>query len=184
MSASAAAHPQQLTRTRSALRFGRQLAVIAAALAVTGLAACGDDDDGPTGGGGGITGRYNIASVSGPNGTDDSAPFVLLEGVLEGVTFRAEIVSGYLDLASNGTYTSDAETRFLVNGEEEDVGGDDLAQSGTYTVSGNSITFTPDDDDEEFTATRNGDALTFSQEIDLDDDGPAAPQTITIIARK
>jgi len=62
--------------------------------------------------------------------------------------------------------------------------GDDLAQSGTYTVSGNSITFTPDDDDEEFTATRNGDALTFSQEIDLDDDGPAAPQTITIIARK
>lgn len=144
-------------------RFAHWTRSIAAATTILIVAACGggddDDDDGGTGPGNGIAGRYSIVEVN----NDNSAPFVALEGTEDGHTFKIEIVDGQLDLDADGSYSSEGSMRITFDGQTQT---DESSESGSYTVSGNTVTFNPagnDSEDPNFTATRNGNSLTMTQ---------------------
>lgn len=172
----------------------RRAAVLLATAASLGLTACGDDDDdGPTGSSG-ITGTYTIVSATGLAGTDNSAPFVLIDQVVLGSDVLVELLSGSRTLSSNGRYTGTQEFRFTFGGEiDPDLSGPD-PDAGSYTVSGNTVTFVEDDDpndpddnnaaDRTTTATfTGGNTLTVAEPVDLDGDGN--PDTsFTIVASK
>lgn len=168
----------------------RHAVALLATTAALALTACGDDDDGPTGGGG-VAGTYNIVSATGLEGTDTSAPFLLLDETIEGFTFRLEIVSGAMTLNGNGTFAGTQTMRTTLNGVPETSTETD---AGTYTVSGSTITLVANDDptdpddndpaDRTTSATLSGgNTLTFSEPVDLDDDGEA-DATFTLVARK
>jgi hypothetical protein len=161
----------------------RRAAALVATAAALGLTACGDDDDddGPTGGGG-IAGTYTLRSLTIGGATDNTAPFTLVEGEVEGVDFLIEIKSGTLTLA-NGRYTGSSDFRTVVAGEVNEE--DPPADAGAYTVSGNTITFNPDDADEEnFTATVSGNTITATESQDFDDDPSTPDETVTFVFSK
>ena len=164
----------RLSRTRSPRR--PRLRHLLVALAPIAALACGDDDG--TGPGGGVAGTYTIVQVN----DDRTAPFTVLEGTEQGISYRFEIVSGTLTLRDGGDYTSAATTRITLNGQSG--GSEPSTQTGRYTVSGSTVTFDPagnDPDEPAYTATYADDALTLSQT----EDGPTgAPVTITVVARR
>ena len=172
---------------------GARRAALVATAAALGLTACGGDDDGPTGGGSGIPGTYIIRSLDGPAGLDQAAPFTLFEGVIEGSTIKAEILSGSLTLASGGTYTGTQVVQFTIDGEVSDFFSGTNNDAGTYSVSGTTITLIANDDPEDpddndvadrtTTGTISGGAITVSEEVDTDGDG-VNDDTFTIVARK
>jgi hypothetical protein len=169
----------------------RRAAVLLATAASLGLTACGDDDDdGPTGSSG-ITGTYNIVSATGLEGTDTSAPFLLLDESLGDFSIKVELLSGSITLSSSGTYTGTQQLRTTTNGVHET---ETTPATGTYSISGSTVTFieaddpsTTDDDnvaDRTTTAAYNGsNTLTVAQPVDLDDDGNF-DTTFTIVASK
>lgn len=116
---------------------GRLLAWIPAlALALfAGTSACSDDDVlGPNG----VQGTYELVSVN-----DEPLPAVLEEEEGNEVTFTFQVTQGSLTLTpsgeAGGTYTVSLTIEILVNGEVWQESTQD--ESGTYTVSGNAITF-------------------------------------------
>ena len=146
-----------------------------AALAPIAALACGGDGTGP---GDGVAGTYTIVQVN----DDRTAPFTVLEGTEQGISYRFEIVSGTLTLRGGGEYTSVGTSRLTFNGQSG--GNETSSQTGRYTVSGSTVTFDPagnDPDEPTYTATYADGALTLSQT----EEGPTgAPVTITVIARR
>ena len=120
-----------------------------AAIAVFGLtAACGGDGDGinePAS----IAGTYNLESLDG-----QSPPVV----VFDEPEFKLEILSGNFILAANGTFTTNVVFRIT---EDSQVSTETESFSGTYTVTGSTVSFTYSDGDTD-SATLVGNTLTFS----------------------
>lgn len=162
----------------------RARTTLIAAIALVGAVGCGGDSTGP---GSGIAGKYNIVSVTGPQGTDNSAPFVLINQSVQGTLFRAEIASGFVTLgpAPGNRYSGDATINFYANnifvGNDDSFGGFN-SSGGVYTVSGTTITFTPDDQSQSpTTATLSGNTLTFTES---EDDPTLGHIEVTIVLRK
>jgi hypothetical protein len=119
-----------------------------AAIAVFGLAAaCGGGDgiNEPAS----IAGTYNLQTLDG-----QSPPVV----VLDEPGFKLEVMSGNFVLAANRTFTTNVVFRITVDTE---VSTEAESFSGTYTVTGSTVTFTYSDGDTD-SATLAGDTLTFS----------------------
>lgn len=120
-----------------------------AAIAVLGLtAACGGGDDGvnePAS----IAGTYNLETLDG-----QSPPVV----VLDEPGFKLEILSGNFVLTANGTFTTNVVFRLT---DESGASTESESFSGTYTVSGSTVTFNYSDGDTD-SATLAGNTLTFS----------------------
>jgi hypothetical protein len=161
----------------------RRAAALLATTAALGLAACGDDDDDDGGvGPGGIGGTYTLRSLTMGGTTDNSAPFTLAEGEIEGVAFLLEIKSASVTL-SNGRYTATSDTRTVIAGEVDES--DPPADAGAYTVSGSTITFNPDDaEDENFSAAIAGNSLTATETGDLDEDPSTPDETVVFVYSK
>ena len=121
----------------------------AAAIAMLGLsAACGGGDDGvnePVS----VAGTYNLETLDG-----QSPPVV----VLDEPGFKLGILSGNFVLAASGTFTTNVVFRLT---EESGVSTESESFSGTYAVSGSTVTFNYSDGDSD-SATLAGDTLTFS----------------------
>ena len=79
-----------MTFTSLRSRFGtthRARAALAFVAVAGALLGCSSDKStGP----GSVTGTYNVVSVQGPQGVDNTSPFVLLNETIEGTAFRAE----------------------------------------------------------------------------------------------
>jgi hypothetical protein len=173
---------------RAAPRTGRRARIAAVvAIALAGALGCGGGDS--TGPRGGTIGTYNIVSVTGPQGTDDSAPFVLINQTVDGQLLRAEIASGYITLGENGRYQSAATVNFFVNGNfagNQTGFGGASSGNGTYSISGASVTLTPDATSDEpnptpVTGTLNAGTITMTETVDEASLGHA---TFTIVLRK
>ena len=184
--------PQSVVWSFSPFRLvsARRAAALLMTAASLGLTACGDDDDGPTGGSG-VAGTYTIVSATGLEGTDNTAPFLLVNETIENVNFTIELVSGSVSLASNGRYTATQQMRTTIAGTPST---ETQASAGAYTVSGSTVTFVadydpadPDDNDvadrTSTAAYSGGNTLTLSEPVDLDEDG-VADATFSIVARK
>jgi hypothetical protein len=174
-----------MTFTSLRSRFGtthRARAALAFVAVAGALLGCSSDKStGP----GSVTGTYNVVSVQGPQGVDNTSPFVLLNETIEGTAFRAEMPSGSISLTSNGRYTGTGVVNVYIDGVlAPDYSGESFPSAGAYTVSGSTVTFTPDDASESpVTATfSGGNTLTFSES----DTDPVSGGTITIkiVAKK
>lgn len=171
--------------TRRTTRYFTHARAAIAAVAVTGaLLGCGGSDKST--GPGGIAGKYNIVSVNGPAGLDNSAPFTVFNQTIEGSNLRAEITSGFINLGSDGRYSGNATVKVFLDDvlfSTDDSFGGVGSSGGTYKVNGNQVTFTPDDTSEQpETATLSGgNTLTF---VTTEDDPDLGPMTFTIVARK
>jgi hypothetical protein len=122
-----------------------------AKLALLGLlvavGACGGDGpSAPTS----IAGTYNLESLDG-----ETPPVT----VWDEPDLKIEITSGNFVLAANGTFTTTVNYRVTVDGEVET---DADTFSGTYSVSGSTVTFAYSDGDSD-TATIAGDLLTLTE---------------------
>lgn len=165
-----------------------RLAALAAAVALLGALGCGSDSTSPSGG---VTGKYDIVSVTGPQGTDNSAPFVLINQSIQGQQVRAEITSGSITLgpAPGGRYSSAATVKLYVNGifaGDESSFGDFGSGGGVYTVTGSSVTLTPDPTSSDpnptpITGTLSGGTMTFSETVD---DATLGHMSFTIVLKK
>lgn len=172
---------------RAATRNGRRArTAVVAAIALAGALGCGGGDStGPRS----SIGTYNIVSVTGPQGTDDSAPFVLLNETVDGQLLRAEITSGYITLGEGGRYQSSATVNFYVNGNfagNQTGFGGPSSGNGTYSISGTSVTLTPDATTNDpsptpVTGTLSAGTLTFTETVD---DASLPHATFTIVLRK
>ena len=166
----------------------RTISIFAAGSLLAGTAACGGDDDkDPTGtGGNSAAGSYSIVSVTGPDGTDTSAPFTALTGTIEDegqvYEFRIDVAGGTIALRADNTYSATVNMKLYVEGQEQTGFFDNAPTTGTYAVSGNTITFT-DSDGEVSTATLSDGRITRSEELDLNEDGQT-DATISIVAAK
>jgi hypothetical protein len=170
--------PHTLRRiTFPSLRAG---AALVAAVAVAGALGCGSDKStGP----GSIAGTYNVVSISGPQGTDNSAPFTLIDTNIEGTPFRAEMPSGSVTLNSNGRYTGTGFVNVYIDDVlDPDFSGESFPSDGKWTRSGSTVTFTPDDTSEPpTTASISGNTLTFTE---TDTDPSLGTITFTIVLKK
>ena len=146
-------------RNRSTLP--RTLRLTAAlALVTVGAAACGDDDE-PTNNNGT---RYNLTSVTAQGTTDNSAPFLTQDGTIpEFGTYHFEIEGATVELLSGNRYRATLDLDATLNGAPF-PGLTDVTETGSYTQSGTTITFNPDDAGEEnYTATISGTTITGTE---------------------
>ena len=129
----------------------RRLALLAlGTLALFGTAACGGDDDDPTGPGGTATGTYTLRTVNGQN-----VPTTVYEGDDLGFYYKVEVLSGHVTLDADGTFEDVTTIR-----ETEGTGTptpSEFVTVGTYTRTGNTLTFTDDDTGEDYTITVQSD---------------------------
>jgi hypothetical protein len=114
-------------------------------LLVTAAACGGDGPSAPTS----IAGTYNLQTIDG-----DEPPVT----VWDEPGLKIEIISGNFVLAANETFTTTVNLRETSDGQ---VQTDSETLSGTYSVSGSTVTFVLADGDSE-TATIAGDTLTFT----------------------
>jgi hypothetical protein len=111
------------------------------------LAACEEDPAGP---GNAHVGVYTLESING-----DEVPASFEE---DGGVFT--IIGATLTLNANGSFAMNAEMEFTIDDETTEESNSIV---GTYTRSGNTLTFTHSGEDEGFdTATLSGDVLTTS----------------------
>ena len=138
----------------------RILATAALALLTFAASACGGDDD-PSGPNGSIAGTYTLRTVNG------SPPPVTL---LEFQDFKVEVTAASIVMNANNTFSATSTFR------ETDAGVVTTSTSvcsGTYSLSGSTVTFTePDSDNEDcggsYTGTwSNGNTLTVSFDAGL-----------------
>jgi hypothetical protein len=167
-----------VTRRRFA---GLRTAVATVAVAGALFGCSSDKSTGP----GSVTGTYHVVSITGPQGADNTSPFVIINETIEGSTFRAEMPSGTFTLGSDHRYTGTGVINvYIDNVFQPDFSGESFPSAGTYAVNGSTVTFTPDDASETPTTATfsSGNTLTFS-ETDTDPSS-GATVTITIVAKK
>jgi hypothetical protein len=144
----------------------KDMAAIAMAFAVLTTTACGNDDKSPTGPGA-IAGTYTLDRVDG-----NALPVTLFEGLVDvdgtPVQLRIELTGGTMTLAANNTFSGNLTARVSAPGSPSET--ENLPVTGTYTVSGSSITLTSSDpEDPQVTGTlANGQLIV---DIDLLDTG-------------
>jgi hypothetical protein len=120
----------------------RALTALSLAFAATATTACGGSDKstGP-GDGGAITGNYALQQVDG-----SGLPATIFDDIVEdeGTQYRLvlQIASGNIALEQNGRFSGTLRLRITANGQTQE---ESLPTSGTYTRSGNTITFDSDD---------------------------------------
>ena len=134
----------------------RRLALVGV---VAALVACSSDSNGP---GSSLAGTYHVASVGGHN-----LPTVVYTDGTSTITF----VSGSATISANNTWSSTFAVHFVVTGSQNDQ---TFTGGGTWTQSGNTVTFLDTTDQSTFTATRSGNALTGQ----LDFGDPVGVKTI------
>jgi hypothetical protein len=140
----------------------KRMAAIAMAFAVVATSACGKDDKSPTGNNNTTVGTYSLDKVDG-----GALPATLFDGMVDVdgtvVELKIEITAGTMTLAANNTFTGSMALRLTVPGSPAQT--ETAPVSGTYTVSGNSITLTSSDpEDPQITGTiANGQLL-----VDID----------------
>lgn len=147
----------------------RAAASVALATAVISTTACGKDDKSPTDNGGdnSIVGNYALTSVDG-----ESLPVTVYDGFADvdgqQVAITIDLTAGTMNVKSNGTFTGSLTLNFSVDGGQAQS--ESLPVSGNYSVSGSTITFTPDDDEvDAFSAQIAGSQ--FAADVDLLDVG-------------
>jgi heat shock protein HslJ len=116
---------------------------LAAALVV--LAAC-SDSTGPNA----VVGAYALASINGQG---------LPQIIAEDATTTVEVTGGLVTLNADGTFTDRIDFRIT---DDTGVSTDSDTAFGTYTVSGNNITFHADDGST-YSMARSGGTLTQSE---------------------
>ena len=120
----------------------KRLASIALAAAVVATSACGKDDKSPTGNNGTTVGTYTLDKVDGGN-----LPAMLFAGDVdvegETVNVTISLMSGSMTLAANNTFTGSLAVRFAIVGAPAQT--ETVPVTGTYAVSGNTITLTSSD---------------------------------------
>src|SRR5215208_96155 len=166
---------EQLAVSRFDSILRRALGATAALTIALGAAACGGDSTGSSGT------RYNVVSISVNGVTDNSAPFLIAEGTDPDFgEYKFEVVSAYIELIGNNRYRVVSDVNAILGGAPFPF--DDTPEEGTYSVSGNTYTFTPSDDSESpYTATlSNGNTLTYTDQFESVD----GTLTLTIVARK
>lgn len=122
----------------------RRLLVTALFASVLAVTACGDSLTGTSG----PEGTWYLQSING------ASPPVTIVNTTD---YRLEVLSGVLDLESNGTYTNSFTYRETENGVPATV---QETEFGTYFQSGSTIVL-EDDQGFEAQATISGDQLTF-----------------------
>ncbi|GBD33206.1 hypothetical protein HRbin33_02187 [bacterium HR33] len=105
--------------------------------------------------GGGHTGTYVLKTVNGK-----PLPAVILEII---GTYKAEITAGSVTLNEDNTFSASITFRET---EGSTVRTQTETDSGTYTISGNTITFTSPGTGPAFTGTLSGGTLTVTTEED------------------
>ena len=136
------------------LRISRRLAVLGLMAMTMAMAGCDDDDD-PTAPAN-ISGTYTLRTVNG------SAPPVTLVNV---TGYKLEIMSATITITgtgSSGTYSETTNWRETTNGVPDEY---PETYTGTWTRSGNTVTFTDQDDDTSTATVRSDGAITFSENI-------------------
>lgn len=141
----------------------KRMATIAMAFAVVATSACGGDDKkSPTGNNNTTVGTYTLDKVDG-----GALPVTLFEGDVdvdgEVVNLKIELISGSMTLAANNTFNGSMALRLTIPGAPAQT--ETAPVSGTYAVTGNSITLTSSDpEDPQVTGTiANGQLL-----VDID----------------
>jgi hypothetical protein len=141
----------------------KRMAAIAMAFAVVATSACGKDDKNPTGNNNTNIGTYSLDKVDGAG-----LPATLFDGMIDidgtVVQLKIEVTGGSMTLAANNTFTGSMALRLTAPGAPAQT--ETIPVSGTYTISGNSITMTSSDpEDPQVTGTISNGALVVS--IDL-----------------
>jgi hypothetical protein len=122
------------------------LRIAAAALVSLAVVGCGETSTGPTNAT--MAGVWNLETING------SPLPVVVSGA---APTRVEVVSGVLTFTIEGTFTQVTKSRVTVSGVTTDSTDTD---SGTYTVSGPTLTVKFAPDNATGTATVYGDAIT------------------------
>lgn len=134
----------------------KRLGLLACTLVLAGFAgACDSDSTGPEE----ITGSYQVVSVAG-----QSIPVTLIEQEEPGVgTIGVVLSAGTLTLSADQSYSLMLTAQGTVNGDV--VSENTEPQSGTFEVSGSTITFT-DPEAGEVTGTIAGSEITVTETIE------------------
>ena len=125
-------------------RLTKNVAAVALAFAVVSTSACGKDDKNPTGSNNTTVGTYTLDRVDG-----GTLPFTIFHDDIdvdgETVNLKIEVTAGTMSLAANKTFTGSMALRVSIPGVPAQT--ESAPVSGTYTVSGNTITLTSDDEE-------------------------------------
>ena len=123
---------------------------LVACLALALFASCGGDSaTGPTSAS--VAGTWSLQTVNGA-----ALPFVLAQDGAD----KLEVTGDVITAAENGTFSSLTHFRSTISGE---VSEDDIADTGTWTLSGSSVTFRFTSDGTAGTASISGGTMTFTQ---------------------
>lgn len=117
------------------------------------LLACNDDDDDPVGPDTSVAGTYALISIS-------SQP--LPATLFQDATTQIQVTTGQLILTESNAWTGSVTVITTTNGVPQTT---TLDAGGTYTLSGNAITFTDESDQSTFTGTLNGDQISATLEV-------------------
>lgn len=117
------------------------------------LLACDDDDDDPVGPDTSIAGTYALISIA-------SQP--LPATLFQDATMQIQVTTGQLILTTSDSWVGSVTVVTTSNGVPSTQ---TLDAGGTFTMSGNVITFTDESDQSTFTGTRNGDQITATLEV-------------------
>lgn len=128
-------------------------AAVATLLAVPMLLACGDDTTGPNGD---AKETYELVQVNG-----QALPVVVFEHADDEGSYLATIEDGTLVLTEEH-YTLSIGLIVEINGQRITAPAD--TDSGSFMVSGNTITLTSDGVDEQVVGTISGSRITFATE--------------------
>jgi hypothetical protein len=133
----------------------RRVALVLAVVLPLALGGCGDS----TGPGGSLAGTYALRSING-----DPVPVIIDESG----TFRLEMMSGFVRLNANGTFSTRHTVRLTEGNSSIDVPQD---ASGTYTRSGEAITLTFEEPESDLItivdAVWEGDRLTLFADTEI-----------------